>query len=204
VKVLEQPQGAAGSPFDEHGQTAVMTEMGAGQRAVCLHCGVPWIDVLRGRPRTPPKYKVGQRVRVVLILDDVTNKGLIGLIGTITGVEDNTVPRQCGDCNGAGCPDCTFGEVLVRLQVNYDVAADPHGSPGAGTHYMHEEELEPIGDKCIVCDKLVLHGSGAQHMGPLLPAIHGGECIRAASAVVHLHPSPEGLRQHFAAKRRAS
>lgn len=69
-------------------------------------------------PKAAPKFQLGDRVKIVALDDELTDKKLIGKVGTITDVEDNMVGG-------------------TRLQVNYDVTTDE-----GPTHYMHEEELE--------------------------------------------------------------
>jgi len=61
------------------------------------------------------KFSVGERVKVVRLLDDITSRELIGLIGVIEEIDLIEIDGRI-------------------IQVNYYVDG----------HYMHEEELERV------------------------------------------------------------
>ncbi len=69
--------------------------------------------------KAPPLFKVGDRVRVVRLLDSITVPALIGGVGRVVDVDDVVL-------NG------------TRLQVNYNVQLDVSGA----VHLLHAEELE--------------------------------------------------------------
>jgi len=72
------------------------------------------------RVKAPPRFKVGDRVRVVRLLDSFTVPALVGGVGRVAEVDDVVA---------AG----------TRLQVNYVVKLDVSGAE----RLLHDEELDP-------------------------------------------------------------
>ena len=69
---------------------------------------------LKARAEARAKFKVGEKVKVVELLDSTTTKELIGLVGIVQEVDP-----------------------LANGHFNYYI-----GSAGPVVHYMHEEELK--------------------------------------------------------------
>jgi hypothetical protein len=70
-------------------------------------------------------FKLGDRVRITRLDDEMTSKELIGLEGEIVDVDDLRVFGDAGP--SFGC-----------IQVNYEVKTEK------GIHYMHQQELELV------------------------------------------------------------
>jgi len=73
-----------------------------------------------------PKFKVGDQIRVVRVLDDITDKNLIGCTGTIMEVE--SLPHF----------------ESIQYQHNYDVSLNRGGGIITGPHYLNEQMLDGV------------------------------------------------------------